>query len=295
MVASLRYNVSLLEYFQFHFYESSRSQRLTFAGTGFMYEYQLKMNPPIARNILSDKIQFLRKYKDYVKHKFITLDDLENAVSELNLDTLNRTRKVVLKDAHGQCGNGIVILEDSNVNRDFLIKKLVESGNNLVEEYIVQHSALMNLSSSGLNTVRIITQLDHRGDVHILAARLRITVNSKIDNLAAGNLAAPIDLRTGIVCGPAVYSDITKDIASYHPVSGTKIAGFKIPFWKDTMEMIRNAALVDINNRSIGWDVAITENGPELVEGNHDWCKLLWQLPARKGLKDELERFLGEE
>ena len=50
----------------------------------------------------------------------------------------------------------------------------------------------MELSPSGLNTIRIITQINEQGGVDIIAARLRITVNSSVDNLAAGNIAAPI-------------------------------------------------------------------------------------------------------
>jgi hypothetical protein len=55
--------------------------------------------------------------------------------------------------------------------------------------------------------------------------------------------------------------------------------------------MIKKAALLHPENRSIGWDVAITNNGPELIEANHDWCKLLWQLPVKKGLKHVLENY----
>ena len=43
-------------------------------------------------------------------------------------------------------------------------------------------------------------------------------------------------------------------------------------------------------NRSIGWDIVITPEGPGLIEGNHDWCKLVWQLPVGRGLKLLLER-----
>ena len=107
--------------------------------------------------------------------------------------------------------------------------------------------------------------------------------------MAAGNLAASIDLQTGRVDGPGVYSDITKEDELIHPVTKTVIIGFEIPFWEECLEVVKSAALHNINNRSIGWDVAITDEGPELIEANHDWCKLLWQLPVKKGLKEELE------
>lgn len=37
--------------------------------------------------------------------------------------------------------------------------------------------------------------------------------------------------------------------------------------------------------RSIGWDVAITETGPYMLEGNDNWCMTLFQLPGGEGLR----------
>ena len=56
--------------------------------------------------------------------------------------------------------------------------------------------------------------------------------------------------------------------------------------------MVKKVALLHPQNRSIGWDVAITNDGPELLEGNHNWRKLLWQLPVKKGLKQKLKKYL---
>lgn len=50
-----RYNISLLEYFQFGFFELTQEERKSWAGTGYMYEYQLGMNPKSARDILDNK------------------------------------------------------------------------------------------------------------------------------------------------------------------------------------------------------------------------------------------------
>lgn len=71
---------------------------------------------------------------------------------------------------------------------------------------------------------------NENGAVDFLGARLRITINSKIDNLAAGNMAVPINLNTGLVIGPGVFSDITKDELIEHPITKVRLLGFKVLF-----------------------------------------------------------------
>jgi hypothetical protein len=120
---------------------------------------------------------------------------------------------------------------------------------------------------------------------------LRITVNSPVDNMAMGNIAAPIDVETGKIKGKAAYQDIRKDPVSHHPITGVELIGFQVPYWSEVLKLVREAALHNTSNKSIGWDVAVTEKGPSFVEGNHNWCKLLWQLPAGEGLKAVLEDY----
>jgi len=291
IMSSLKYNISILDYFYFRFYLLSNSEKVTYAGTGFMYEYQLLMNPKDKREILENKLQFLEKYSKFILHKYCSKNEFlsDDLIAKKLLN--NESGKIVLKSSDGQCGEGIDIINLDNINKEKLIEKLHKTENDLIEEYIVQHDELMKLSPSGLNTVRIFTQLNKKDEVEILGTRLRITVNSYIDNLAAGNIAAPINEKKGIVEGPAVYSDITKYDEIKHPITGIEIVGFQVPYWSESMQMVKEAALLYPQNRSIGWDVAITNDGPELLEGNHNWCKLLWQLPVKKGLKNKLEQY----
>jgi hypothetical protein len=293
VLSSLRYNISPLEYFQFHFYEIPDSEKKTYAGTGFMYEYQLKMNPKGARKVLSDKRKFLKEYAQFVYHQHASLIELEEDPEKADRLLQNPSGKIVFKSSDGQCGIGVEVHSTESFSRAILIERLKESKNDLAEEFVVQHESLMKLSPSGLNTIRIITQLNNEDKIEILGARLRITVNSAVDNLAAGNLAAPINILTGIVDGPGVYSDITKEDQLIHPITGVQIVGFQVPFWSETVALVKAAALHNVNNKSIGWDVAITNVGPELIEANHDWCKLLWQLPVKRGLKSQLTKYLN--
>ena len=289
LFCSLKYNISILEYFQFHFYRKNKYEKLQWAGTGHMYEYQLIMNPKSKRSILEDKREFYKAYKKFFIHEVADLKALESDKTVVQRLLNNPSGKLIFKTANGQCGKNIQIKPVTDFTTDNLISFLKEHQFDLVEEYVLQHPELQALSPSGVNTVRIITQLKEDNSVEILGCRQRIAVDSYVDNMAAGNMAATIDELTGKINGPGVYSDITKTDEIIHPVTKIPILGFQVPFWKETMELAKNAALLYPQNRSVGWDIVITEEGPGLIEGNHDWCKLLWQLPVKRGLKPMIE------
>jgi hypothetical protein len=286
---SLKYNISILEYFQFNFFKKENNDKIKWAGTGYMYEYQLKMNPLDKRDILDDKTKFYKSYKDYFIHLVADLNDLKKNEDLAQKILNNESKKLVFKVADGKCGVEVEIKNTNEFSVSSLIEFLDKSKFDLVEEYIIQHSELNKLSPSAVNTVRIFTQLNAENEVEILGCRQRISVNSSVDNMAAGNLAAPIDEQTGIITSAGVYSDITKNEEKIHPITKVSIIGFQVPFWNETLSLVKNAAKLHPQNKSIGWDVVITDRGPGLIEGNHDWCKLLWQLPVKKGLKHLLK------
>ncbi|MGQ2982061.1 sugar-transfer associated ATP-grasp domain-containing protein [Flavobacterium sp.] len=292
--SSLKYKISLLEYFQFRFYELTKEQRKSYAGTGYMYEYQLAMNPKLYRECLDNKIDFYKKYSDFVRHMAFGIDELRENSSLAPKLLANPSGKVVLKDSVGKCGMQVKVFKTEFFEGKDLISFMDAEKFDFAEEFVVQHPDIMALSPSALNTVRVFTQLNDKDEVEFLGARLRISVNSEVDNMAAGNIAAPINIETGIIDAPGVYSDITKDDAAVHPVTGVSIVGFQVPFWPEIIDMMKKSALHMPGNRSIGWDIAVTKDGPELIEGNHDWCKLVWQLPAKKGMKKILENHLAK-
>lgn len=282
-----KYNISLLEYFQFRFFDKTHQEKLTWAGTGYMYEYQKVMNPPSKRNILDDKRQFYKFYKEFFVHHVFSLQELIE--DDNNIDVLYKSKKLVFKVSDGKCGVSVNIIESPQIDKSEIISFMKSHGYDMVEIFIQQHDELNRLSPSAVNTVRIFTQLNDKNEVEILGCRQRISINCPVDNMAAGNIAAPINESTGIIDGPGVYSDITKKPEYFHPITGVEIVGFQVPFWKECLQLAKDAALKHPQNRSIGWDIVVTANGPGLIEGNHDWCKLVWQLPVNEGLKSLLK------
>jgi len=285
---SLRYNISLLEWYQFGFMNLSECQKSSWAGTGTMYEFQLRANPPGARAVLDDKRAFYKAYQRFFRHRVFDREAVSEHPELLN-ELLSRHHLLVLKGARGKCGRSVRFINTTGLRHSDLLSVMQAEGYDLLETPIEQHPDLNRLSPSGVNTVRVVTALDSKDRAYLLGCRLRISVNSLVDNLAAGNLAAPVDDKTGRVTGPGIYSDITKKPQTVHPITRTPIEGFCVPHWSACLEMALEAQKLFSRNRSVGWDIAVTGEGPGLIEGNHDWCKLVWQLPVRRGLKSVLD------
>jgi hypothetical protein len=281
-----------MEYFQFNYFLIGRDERKKYIGTPAMRPYQLKINPKPENYILHNKLKFLEIYAPFIKHSYATLADFQGNNESAKKVLHNTSGKIVLKSIFGECGIGIEVMSVKGLDSEAIVNRLKETGNDFAEENVVQHKDLMRLAPSGLNTMRIITQLTNKDEVEILGTILRISINSVVDNWHAGNIAAPVNLSTGIVENTACYMDITKPDEYYHPITGVQIKGFQIPYWKETLQMAKEAALFNKKNRSIGWDIAVTENGPDLIEGNHDWDKVLWQRSVKKGLKPLIEAYL---
>ncbi|KYP15115.1 sugar-transfer associated ATP-grasp domain-containing protein [Flavihumibacter sp. CACIAM 22H1] len=287
IISVFKFNTALLDYYHFRFFEQTDTDRMKWAGTGFMYEYQLRANPKSSRNLLEDKILFLKHFSRLNARRFYTLNEVLDGGADLQFFFTHGSGKAVLKGSRGQVGAEVNVIDTDQFDPLTLPSFMKQNGYDLLEEYVIQHPDLMNLSPSGLNTIRVFTELKE-GQVIFLGARLRITINSPVDNMAAGNPAAPVDIKSGKVIGPAVFSDISKQDISVHPVTKISIVGFQVPFWERVIEMVTDATLDAGGNKSIGWDVAVSAAGPELIEGNHNWCKLLWQLPVKSGLKSIL-------
>lgn len=115
-----RYNIGIMDYFHFRFYEKNHQQRLQWVGTGYKYEYDLLMNPPQFRNILADKILFYQTYKPFVHHQYCTYNDIRTKTPEAQKVFENPTGKIIVKDSKGQCGWGVELLSA----KDFTMETL---------------------------------------------------------------------------------------------------------------------------------------------------------------------------
>ena len=286
---TFKYGTAFHEYFYYDFCHKSASQRSEYASMGFMYEYQKKMNPPSKRDILADKNKFDKAYQEFIGRGLLnpetsSIEEIEKFIADRN--------KIVLKRSTGGGGKNVLILTGKDVNADN-IKALAKNEHfDILEEFVIQHEKLQELSPNSLNTVRFITQLKTDGTVDIIGASLRMGIHKNTDNLSSGGITCKVNIETGVIESKGYSFDITQPLCDVHPVSGIQLVGFQIPFWKEVKEMCQKAAAKYLDNKCVGWDVAIKQDGPLLIEGNHDWGARVWQMPAGKGMKSLLEKYL---
>ncbi len=57
-----------------------------------------------------------------------------------------------------------------------------------------------------------------------------------------------------------------------------------MPYWEEVKSLALRAATAFPWVHGVGWDIAISEQGPVLIEGNRAWSPELMQMPAPYGL-----------
>ncbi len=102
------------------------------------------------------------------------------------------------------------------------------------------------------------------------------------DNFSSGSMYTFVDDK-----GKIIVPAIDQDDKTYlnHPITNKEILGFIVPYYDEACQMVKETAKIIPQVKYIGWDVAITPNGPAIIEGN---CfPGIFQIKPSFGLKKE--------
>src|SRR3546814_13560888 len=64
------------------------------------------------------------------------------------------------------------------------------------------------------------------------------------------------------------------------------MTGMALPDWDQVRDLVQAAARVFAVQKSLGWDVALTDSGPLLLEGNWHYDLTVNQPAHRRGILD---------
>ena len=290
-----KFDAGYYDYLIFQWYKLKDWQKDTYFTRFRNKKFIMQMNDQSYSDCFDDKIKFNELFKDYIGREFC---DVEHASKEDIINYFNGREKIFCKMINLSCGKGaeLIYTKDFKDGEDFY-NYVMKKGFGTLEDVIENHPDLAEMYPCAANCMRMITCIDNDGVPHLIYCVQKFGNEGRIiDNFG---LHGPVDLETGEFLFQAHPGDTTSDLLfTEHPYTGKKLIGFKTPYFKEAKEMILKAAMVVPQMRYIGWDVAITPNGPAIIEGNdycaHDFWQLPGQTPDGIGAMPMLERLIPD-
>lgn len=284
-----RYGIGLSDYLNYEFYKKNKKERLTYAGIKIQDKFYEIVSPSAYKQRYTIKPLFLEDFKKYTKRDFIVPEkvDIEDFKK-----FIKKHEYFMSKPFDGLGGADVIKVHNTDIKDIESYYNECKENRIFLEECIVQHKDLNKMCDKSCNTIRIMT-FNNNGKPEILAAVLRIGngINS-IDNFHAGGMATEIDLNSGILLKPALDKDLNE--YDHHPKSNVKIVGFKVPCFEEIKKMVLEASLESDKILVVGWDVAVTPDGPLIIEGNRRPGFDVIQVAQRRGRIDIINHVLDE-
>lgn len=258
----LKYQAGYYDYQEFEFYNLNKEQRKTYLTRGKNNEIVKKFNDKSKFYIFDNKEEMYKIYNKFLKRQWMVLN--ENNYNDF-LDFFKQNKVIIVKPIDGEGGKGIEKYEYINGEESKIVySSLLFKKQLLVEQCIKQHPDMNKLYNKSVNTLRMFTFYKD-GQAYFLQAILKVGNGGVVDNFSSGGMYTYVD-DEGTVYAEAI--DQMDNKYYKHPISNETIVGFKVSMFKEAVGMVKEAAKVVPEMGYIGWDVAISEDGPVLVEGN---------------------------
>jgi len=159
----------------------------------------------------------------------------------------------------------------------------------ILQEPLRPHARIAELCSNKISGVRVHTFLRTHGP-EVTKAVLKINVGQvDWDNFQhgkSGNMLGALDVKTGVVTRVISGTGSHQQVNPRHPRSGRELVGFQVPFWRETVAVLSEASLAFPGFLCPGWDIAICDDGPRILEVNFFGDADLSQHAYREGFVD---------
>lgn len=225
---------------------------------------------------------------------------LHNQGAFEDLDTLrSRTGRFLLKPVRGLSGKGIILLdiadgkfevEEKEVSNDEL-REMVKDGKYLIQPFVKnQHPRIKAFFDKSLNTVRVTMVRTEKGVETLGCMFMTGASDSAYSNWHFGGICVYVDEHGRL--GKYGYSMSQKRITA-HPDTGIVFEGFELPYFRETLRLCEQAMDVYYGMKTVGWDIALTEDGPVFLEGNAGWGVIAHQMVENRGWADKFRKYFA--
>ena len=290
MVYSLhRFGCVFDEYFLFGYEHLSATERNSFITDKTRWQYYRLMNKEENLEIFDNKKNAYEVFKAYFKRDLLEISI--NTDKKEYCDFFDKHKRVIVKPVQGSGGKGIFVIDKPQF-------KTAEEGFNhlqkmnktfVAEELIQQTNEMASVHPTTVNTIRV-PSVKTKNGVVIFHPFFRVGCgDSVVDNAFSGGIFAPVSPDTGAVITHGFNEKNQMFVA--HPETGIVFKGIQIPRWDEAVDFVKKLANVIDGNNYVGWDIALTDEGWVLVEGNPRG-QFVEQYATKKGVKEELEELI---
>lgn len=258
----IKYQAGYYDYQEFEFYNLNKKERETYLTRGKNNEIVRRFNDKASFHIFENKDEFYTTFNKFIKREWMKLNENNK---EQFIEFFRKHKQIIVKPIDGEGGKGVeklIYTNDAEAEKTY--QKLIENKQLIVEECIIQNEELNKLYNKSVNSLRMFTFYKD-GKSYFLQAVLKIGNGGVVDNFSSGGMYTYVN-EEGYVYVEAI--DREDNIFHEHPISKSKIVGFKVPMFNEAVELVKEAAKVVPEIGYVGWDVAIGEKEPIIIEGN---------------------------
>lgn len=302
------------EYHDYEFEKRGEEFRRSFLGLNEQRHYLDLLNPikyySLARNkYLAHKVlesTGVRKSELYCYYepegRVYNSNEIASTVADVcRILKQKGIAQCVIKDTENSHGEGVMVVkaieyldDDCKLNyfngKSAMLSEVLGKHPLIFESLIKQTEQFSSFNSSSVNTVRFMTTLYPNGEAKVIATFIKIgRAGSCVDNAGAGgNVDVCVDVQSGEI-KYAIQYDGWRKITEIekHPDSGTQLNGVIIDNWEQIKAEVVRFQQAMPWCKAAGWDIAITDDGPLVIEVNDFWDRT-GQYFVRRGWRNEI-------
>lgn len=312
--------ISFGEYYAAQHYrpDLTAEEKLQFVGEKGSYKLNLRLSPAKLgdkRSFIRDKVLYTTMLKGmdlptthtqavaHPERGFGAIKTLRTSEDVARFLTSEAQYPVFAKPLEGSKSVGSALLTGYDA-----AKGLIEMGNGkafdinaFAEEVITdypegftfqsavqQHKSISALAGQAVGTMRVVTIIEE-GAPRVLYAVWKIpSPKAMSDNFwQSGSMLGAVDAACGKVSHAITGAGLDRQILEQHPVSGKSFAGFQVPHWDQIKEVACQGHSLFPEFGVFGWDIAVGEDGPIIIECNANPFHTLYQLAHDRGINND--------
>jgi len=296
------YGASVVDYFIFRFEQRSHKEKMEYVTWYGRFVYMAFLNRDRDLHLLDNKYEAYELLRPYYKREAIAVgswDDFEAfkkfagqhrrlVVKPINLELAEGVHRLVIGIEDDMRAVFASLLEEASALGCEDVTREVEH-RLILEEELVQSEEMARFNPLEMSVLRVTTILV-KGQVHFFYPVFRMMYGDGGDRSGERySYDALIDAQTGELVTDGIHS---LSEVEHHPVTGMKIKGYRMPEWEELKAMLEEAARMFPTLRYIGWDVAHTDRGWCIIEGNTNG-EFFFQMCVGHGVKREFEDLIG--